>query len=149
MAILSQPSGLKAGQVQEPWCLWTGSRKHPRFYQQGQAPALLPPSPFPSSTATAGAQTDTQHFSCHGTLCSAVLGKRWSVILSLPGRQHMGRNSPSSKLAHSPPCLLVIIVTPRARNPLQTEHQSFRTPAITKANPQVSRELIPFNNPTW
>lgn len=130
------------------------SRKHPRFYRGKRlslcCPSLLSPAAQPQLGHGQTHSTPPAMAGGHGwTLCSAVLGQWWSVILSLTGRLHVGRNSPSPKLTHSPPCLLVIILTLRARNPLQTEHQSLR--AITKANPQVPRErlLTSSNDPTW
>lgn len=104
------PVGSRQGQVQEPWCLWRGrnlssQRETPQVLPAGSGPSLAASLSFAQQHSTAGARTDTQPSPAMAG-CPAVLGKWWSVILSLPGRQHVGRTSPSPKLAHCPPCCL-------------------------------------------
>lgn len=153
MPILSQSSGLKAGP--SPGTLMPMKGQEPLF-PAGDTPGFtsrVRPQPCclpllcPAAQHSWGTDRHTA-LSCHGRLPSCP----GEVMVSnpvTPRKAARGQNQSQSQVGPLPTLLFVIILTPRSRNPLQTEHQSFRPTSHNKSQPTgFQRELALSSDPT-
>lgn len=134
------PAGSRQGQIHEPWC----------HSSQQEASQVLPGVKGPSLAASLSFPQQHSHSWGRDRHTAPLLP--WHSLLSCPGEvmvsnpvtpRKAARGQKKSQSQAGPSCLFVIILTPRARNPLQTEHQSYRATSHNKSQPPgFQREAV-------